>query len=98
MGNCVSGQDAPTPQEKEVQREMARINKAITRDLKKFGKEYRATHRLLLLGVLEVDQLVLENPNYVLRDDVFVVRRRGGVREEYYCQADEDFASRRWLY
>lgn len=51
MGNCVNGGDGVSAQEKEAQREQARINKAISRDLKKAGKEYRATHRLLLLGL-----------------------------------------------
>ncbi|XP_065187268.1 guanine nucleotide-binding protein G(olf) subunit alpha-like [Sycon ciliatum] len=69
MGNCVSGQDAPTPQEKEVQREMARINKAITRDLKKFGKEYRATHRLLLLGAGESGKSTIVKQMRILHPD-----------------------------
>ena len=100
MGNCLSGQDASlSTHEKEAQREQARINKAISRDLKRTGKEYRATHRLLLLGVLEMP-LWLWISHCRLKDiSVCHYNRCWRVRKEHDCETDENSSSRCcWLF
>ena len=49
--SCFAATSELTDEQKEANREQKQHSKTIDTQLKREGKEYRATHRLLLLGV-----------------------------------------------